>query len=245
MTDDLLRGEDFSQSETANTPNTEAAAESGGAAQVVGQAGEAIVVSRPAPGQTVEIQTAAGQTYVLDFPPAAAQVQVEGGNLVLGFDDDGDGSPDSHLVFLDLANLVDAGEAPAFQIAGADIGGEVLLGQALALAGQGDATLIETAQGPGGLGSGSSAYSDNLGSVLDLLVAQGVIPPTALQFRLIETEEDPIGYDEADGEIDITFRTEIDGGEGGSVQTWEGGFEDWQPDQDGCDPAEFPMQVII
>src|SRR3546814_8681266 len=33
--------------------------------------------------------------------------------------------------------------------------------------------------------------------------------------------------------------------EGSSVTTWEGCFEDWQPDQDGCDPAEFPMQVII
>src|SRR3546814_15535962 len=65
-------------------------------------------------------------------------------------------------------------------------------------------------------------------------------------FGLIDLEDDPVGFnDEADGTITLTFRTETDGGEGSSVTTWEGGFEDWQPDQDGCDPAEFPMQVII
>src|SRR3546814_14045475 len=65
-------------------------------------------------------------------------------------------------------------------------------------------------------------------------------------FGLIDLEDDPVGFnDEADGTITLTFRTETDGGEGSSVTTWEGGFEDWQPDQDGCDTAEFPMPVII
>src|SRR3546814_12092910 len=103
-----------------------------GAAAMVGQAGETVVVTRPAPGQTVEIQAAAGQTYVLSFPPGQAQVQVEGEDFILGFDDNGDGTVDSRVVFLDLASVVDAGEAPTFQIAGVDIGSEVLLGQALA-----------------------------------------------------------------------------------------------------------------
>src|SRR3546814_17554561 len=42
----------------------------------------------------------------------------------------------------------------------------------------------------------------------------------------------------------LTFRTDCDGGEGGTT-SFEGGFENWQPDQDGCDPAEFPLQVIL
>src|SRR3546814_6461256 len=122
---------------------------------------------------------------------------------------------------------------------------DLLVSQALALAGQEESPL-DVAAGNDALGGGGSAYDDNLGSILDLLIAQGVIPPTALQFGLIDLEDDPVGFnDEADGTITLTFRTETDGGEGSSVTTWEGGFEDWQPDQDGCDPAAFPMQVII
>src|SRR3546814_4188488 len=70
------------------------------------------------------------------------------------------------------------------------------------------------------------------GSILELLVAQGVIPPTALQFGLIELEDEITILDEAEGEIELTFRTDVDGGEGGTT-SFEGGFEDWQPDQDG------------
>src|SRR5690606_30854891 len=63
-------------------------------------------------------------------------------------------------------------------------------------------------------------------------------------FGLIDLEERITILDEAEGEIELSFRTDVDGGEGG-VTTWEGGFEDWQPNQDDCDPATFPMQVII
>src|SRR5690606_10319225 len=160
-----------------------------GTAVALGQAGETVTVTRPAPGQTVEIQAVAGQTYVLSFPPGDAQVQIQGDNFVLAFDDHGDGTPDSQVVFLNLVSAAEAGEAPTFQIAGVDIGSEVLLGQALALAGEGEVPLDDVAAGPDGLGSGASAYSDNLGSILDLLVAQGVIPPTVLEFRLIELED--------------------------------------------------------
>src|SRR3546814_576441 len=160
-----------------------------GAAAMVGQAGETVVVTRPAPGQTVEIQAAAGQTYVLSFPPGQAQVQVQGENFILGFDDNGDGTPDSQVVFLDLVTVADSGEAPTFQVAGVDIGSEVLLGQALALAGQEDVPLTDVAAGPGGLSGGASTYSDDLGSILELLVGQGVIPPTVLEFGLLELED--------------------------------------------------------
>ncbi|WP_340119974.1 type I secretion C-terminal target domain-containing protein [Pelagibius sp. 7325] len=255
MTDDLTRGyeaQEANVTESAEAFTSGAEGTQGMGAEgtqtmgavAVGQAGEAIVVSRPAPGQTVEIQVAPGQTYVLDFAPGDAQVQVQGDNFALAFDDNGDGTPDSQIVFLDLVDIVEAGDAPTFQIGGAEIGSDVLLGQALALAGQGEAPLDEVSAGPDATGGGASFYDDNLGGILDLLVAQGVIPPTALQFRLIELEDEITFLDPAEGEIALTFRTDTDGGEG-AVNTWEGGFEDWQPNQDVCDPATFPMEILI
>src|SRR3546814_6450022 len=108
MTDDLTRGyegQDANVTESAETVASETGAQATqpgtpmagaeGAAAMVGQAGETVVVTRPAPGQTVEIQAAAGQTYVLSFPPGQAHVQVQGENFILGFDDNGDGTPDS------------------------------------------------------------------------------------------------------------------------------------------------------
>src|SRR3546814_2258720 len=160
-----------------------------GAAAMVGQAGETVVGTRPAPGQTVERQAAAGQTYVLSFPPGQAQVQVQGENFILGVDDNGDGTPDSQVVFRDLVTVADSGEAPTFQVAGVDIGSEVLLGQALALAGQEDVPLTDVAAGPGGLSGGASTSSDDLGSIIELLVGPGGIPPTVLAFGLLELED--------------------------------------------------------
>jgi len=190
-------------------------------ALAIGQAGETIVVNRPAPGQTVEIQAAAGQTYVLTFAPGDAQVEIQGANLVLGFDDNGDGTVDSRVVFLDLAAVAESGNPPTFQVAGTEVGSEVLLSQALALAGQDDAPPEEVAGGPGSLGGGATVYSDDLGSILDLLAAQGVIPPTELQFGLIDLEDEIVLLEEegenAPPEADpvLTPASQADGGEGG------------------------------
>ncbi|GAB4394091.1 MAG: hypothetical protein Tsb0032_16060 [Kiloniellaceae bacterium] len=163
------------------------AGESGGAGSdpLVGQAAPAILISRPAPGQIVEIQSVAGRTYALDFPAGDAQVEVDGDNFILGFDDDGDGTPDSQLVFLDMVPLSRTDDAPVFQIAGADVGSEVLLGQALVLAGVVDLPdVIEPEAGP--IGGGVSVYNDDLGTPIDLLGAEDVIPPVELQFGLID-----------------------------------------------------------
>src|SRR3546814_12867828 len=73
----------------------------------------------------------------------------------------------SRIVFLDLVTIAEGGDAPTFQIAGVDIGTEVLLGQALALAGQDDVPLDDVAAGPEATGGGTSVYSDNPGDVLD------------------------------------------------------------------------------
>src|SRR3546814_16192995 len=68
-------------------------------------------------------------------------------------------------------------EAVSFPIGGATVPAYLLVSQALALAGQEESPLDVTA-GNDALGGGGSAYDDNLGSILDLLIAQGVIPPT-------------------------------------------------------------------
>jgi Ca2+-binding RTX toxin-like protein len=158
---------------------------------VLGQAGETISINRPAPGQTAEIQAVAGQTYVLNFLPGAARVRVVGDELVLGFDDDGDGAIDSRIVFLDMVDVAAAPAAPLFQVAGITVGADALVRQALALEGE-DGTLDDVAAGPGALGGGGSAYDDNFGDVLDLLSAEGVIPPVQLAFGTLELEAEPV-----------------------------------------------------
>ena len=164
MTDDLQRGND--QIQTENDHPEEAVLLGGDAAPVSGQAQPPLVVSRPAAGQTVVLDPAPDQTIVLNFDPATAQVRIEGGNVVLGFDDNGDGSVDSRIVFQNLAGP--GAEQANFQIGGATIASDVLVGQALALAGQNEAPLNEVAAGPNALGGGASAYDDNLGSILGL-----------------------------------------------------------------------------
>ncbi|WP_299397185.1 hypothetical protein, partial [Pelagibius sp.] len=226
----------------AEDAGTDEALVESGAAEAVGQAQAPQVLTRPAPGDILVITDPAGQAFVLEFDPAAAQVFLDGDDLVLGFDDNGDGVPDSRIVFENLASDA-AAEGTSFQVAGIDIAAGILVNQALALADTADSTL-ETAAGAPAIGGGATQYVDNLGSVIDLLVAQGVIPPTALEFGLIALDDDPTILDEAEGTLSLTFRTETDGGEG-SVNTFEGGFEDWQPNQDDCEGETFPMEVVI
>ena len=204
MTDDLTRGyegQDDSVTESADASVTENGSES--SQVVVGQAAAPVVVNRPAPGQTVEIQAEAGQNYVLNFPPGDAQVRVQGENFILAFDDDGDGTTDSRIVFLDMLTVADSGETPTFQVGAAEIGADILIGQAVALAGSDEIPLDDVAAGPGGLGTGATAYDDNLGSLIDLLVAQGVIPPVELEFGLINVLPDPIEFVLAEVEVPL------------------------------------------
>ncbi|NIA72501.1 hypothetical protein HBA54_28330, partial [Pelagibius litoralis] len=191
MTDDLTRGFEGQDDTSAESAENTYVTGNEGSTAVVGQAAAPVNVSRPAPGQTVEIQTTAGQTYNLDFAPGGAQVQVDGANFILAFDDDGDGTPDSQIIFLDMVTVVEGGDAPTFTVAGTEVGADVLLSQALALAGTDDANL-ETAAGPGAQGGGATEYNDDLGDIIDLLLAQGVIDPTLLEFNLIDIEPDII-----------------------------------------------------
>ncbi|WP_420346332.1 hypothetical protein [Pelagibius sp.] len=187
MTDDLTRGLEGRQDTSAESTEITYTSGRDGSATVVGQAAEVANVSRPAPGQTVEIQAAAGQTYNLDFPPAGAQIQIDNGDFVLSFDDG------AQIVFSDMVAVIDSGDAPTFTLAGTEVGADVLLTQALALAGQADVTL-ETAAGPDALGTGATQYSDNFNELITLLFPEGVIPPVELEFVLIELEDDPFAF---------------------------------------------------
>lgn len=159
--------------------------------QAAGQAGEAVLVTRPAAGTTREIQSLPGRTYVLDFPPAAARASVQGQDFLLSFDDDGDGAADSRIVFRDMVQAAGSDNVPVFQIAGTGVAANILLDQAIALEGEAQ-ELRDVAAGPALASGGGSSYDDNLGSLLELLAAQGVIPPVELTFGLISVEPDPL-----------------------------------------------------
>ncbi|NIA72030.1 hypothetical protein HBA54_25850 [Pelagibius litoralis] len=163
-----------------------------GTAALKGQAVAPVTLAPPAPGETLVVAPQAGAIYVLDFMPQDATVQSDGDNLIFVFDDSGDGGADRQIVFENLAELTGEGEAPTFQIAGTSFSTDVLFNQAQVLAGVSDP--LETAIGEDGdaLGGGATAYSDNLGDVIELLTAQGVIAPTELQFGLAAVEDDAI-----------------------------------------------------
>src|SRR3546814_11419175 len=101
-----------------------------------------------------------------------------------------------------MVSQVEAGGAPTFEVAGVAVDTGLLLSQAVAMAGQYDQLPYdETAAGPTAAGGGGSVYSDNLGDVLDLLAAQGVIPPVATQFGVPDPGDEigPFGSESEPG----------------------------------------------
>ena len=110
-----------------------------------------IDVARPAPGRTVEIQAEPAQIYNLTFPPQLPQTQVLDDNFVLGFDDDGDGKPDSFIVFRNLVTASQGDRPPDFVIAGTAVSSSAIVNQAIALEGQdGDEAGLEIAAAQSG-----------------------------------------------------------------------------------------------
>lgn len=191
-----------------------------GAATVTGQAGAVVVVERPAPGETVEIQSAPGRTYVLDFAPDQAEVGVEGDDLYLVFDDGSDGAADSQIVFVGLVEVAESGDAPTFEVAGESIDSGLLVGQAVAAAAAEETSLEEVAAGPGATGGGTSEYSDEVGSTIDLLDGTGVIAETTLNFETLDLGEDTppsllaiagVGDDDAPERINLALVLDASG----------------------------------
>ena len=147
---------------------------------------------QPEPGQIILIQSELGQRFVINFDPAIAQVTVDGDNLIMTFSDGG------QIVIAGLGSLTDQSDAPLFSIAGAEITSGTLMGTAAAISGgesgpDATATLETAAGGEEPVGTGATQYSDDTGDIIDTIGAQGVIPPTALEFDVPDPEPtDPI-----------------------------------------------------
>lgn len=94
MADDSIRGFTTEAEEAGETS-------SGGTDAANSETGRAWVeVEKPAAGETQVISTQVGEIYVLEFLADEAHAYVEGGDLILAFDDG------SRIVFEGLVNLV-------------------------------------------------------------------------------------------------------------------------------------------
>ena len=132
MTEDMSRGpadESAVRTESAEIANNDANGTIQGAEGVetlVGQTG--IHVLAPAVGAVVPVPIVAGQRYVIEFNPGAAQIEVLGDDLVLTFANGG------RIFFQGIGDIDPALEAPIFEIAGTDVPATVIYQQAVALA---------------------------------------------------------------------------------------------------------------
>ncbi len=174
--------------ERQSTVSVETAAQP---AIALGQAAapEPLVVNQPATGQTQEISLEPGQPVLLTMAAEDTFISIDGANFVLSFDGDGDGTVDSRVVFLNLVDQAASDTPPQFVIGGQVVDSGLLVSQTIALGGgDGEPIPFETAAGEIAAGGGSNVYDDDLGNAIDLLGAQGVIPPTALVFGLPDPE---------------------------------------------------------
>jgi hypothetical protein len=191
----------FEEIETTGNLETATIGEQSGLA--LGQATpEPLVVNRPAPGITQQITLEPGQPVLLNVPAEQALITIDGANFVLGFDDDGNGTMDSRVVFLNLVDQAASESPPQFVVGGQVIDSGLLISQTIALGGgNGEPIAFDTAASPEpATGSGANVYNDDLGNTIDLLLAQGVIDPTSLVFTLPDPEPG-LAQDEPEGAI--------------------------------------------
>src|SRR3546814_2864178 len=73
-----------------------------------------------------------GERFELATNPAAVNLAVDGDNLLLGFDLDGNGTPDSFVILEDLVLAAGGGNPPVLMVAGEPIGVDLLIGNAQA-----------------------------------------------------------------------------------------------------------------
>ncbi|WP_299381227.1 type I secretion C-terminal target domain-containing protein [uncultured Kiloniella sp.] len=153
--------------------------------QLIGQAATVVDVTVPNVGETSTIVLGKGQTVNLNFDASGATPVIEGNNFVLTFDNNGDGSSDSRIVFENLVDASQGADAPVLIIGGVELSAGLLIGQAQALsAGE----TLETAAGAGAgpQGGGGSQYDDETGNLVDLLDAQDTLGRTELNFNLLD-----------------------------------------------------------
>src|SRR3546814_18291332 len=85
-----------------------------GAVSVMGQV--ARLINPPPAGQTDVIRLAPGERFELATNPAAVNLAVDGDNLILGFDLDGNGTPDSFVILEDLVLAAGGGNPPVLMV---------------------------------------------------------------------------------------------------------------------------------
>ncbi len=187
-----LSSTETSEKSELDSQRTDASVETGTATAIaLGQAAapEPLVVTQPATGQTQEISLEAGQPVLLTMAADETFIAVDGANFVLSFDGDGDGAIDTRVIFLNLVDQAGSENPPQFVIGGQVISSGLLVTQTIALGGgNGEPIPFETAAGEVAAGGGNNVYDDDLGSAINLLLGQGVIPPTALVFGLPDPE---------------------------------------------------------
>ena len=235
MTDDLTRNDGEAE---VNSADVSLSGESGSSV-LLGQAA-AITIDAPAPGGTDTYSLTKGQTANLTFDATAATPVVEGNDFVLTFDNNGDGSSDSRIVFLKLVEESQGADAPILVIGGVELSAGLLIGQAQALV---DGDTLETAAGVGAgpTGGGGSTYDENLGEIIDLLQAQDGLAGTGLEFGLLADGDD---INPGDFTLIVDFETQIAGTEIDG-QFFSGGFEDWDHRQDDCEDDNSPMEIKV
>src|SRR3546814_11479163 len=92
------------------------------------------LINPPPAGQTDVVRLAPGERFELATNPAAVNLAVDGDNLILGFDLDGNGTPDSFVILEDLVLAAGGGNPPVLLVAGEPIGLDLMLGNAQAFA---------------------------------------------------------------------------------------------------------------
>ncbi|KKJ75916.1 hypothetical protein WH95_16140 [Kiloniella litopenaei] len=189
---------------------------------LVGQASQSTIsILEPTRGEIRLITTNQGDVFDLQFDPGLASSSVQGNDFILEFDTNDDGTSDAQLVFRNLVAQANSDNSPTLIIGGIEVSADQLLSRVVALSEQ--ETTLETAAGADGeiSGGGNNLYSDNLGNIIDLLIAQGVIDPTELSFGLFSSIDE--NTDPARGFFSLSFNT--------PGFELVGGFEDTLPNQ--------------
>ncbi|MFD2206063.1 type I secretion C-terminal target domain-containing protein [Kiloniella antarctica] len=195
--------------------------------QLVGQSLATVDVTAPAAGETINVVLTKGQTANLNFDATGATPVIEGNNFVLTFDNNGDGSADSRIVFENLVEASQGADGPVLIIGGIELSAGLLIGQAQALnAGE----TLETAAGAGAgpQGGGGSTYDDETGDLVDLLEAQDTLGGTELDFNLLAgaDEQTLAALDDApvnNGAPPVNVKVHEDALKGANAEGGEGG----------------------
>jgi T1SS-143 domain-containing protein len=187
-------------------------------------------ITKPAAGQTEIVSVQPGELLATKFDPNSADLKLDGKDLVMSFNDG------SKVVLDNFAQ--DSQNLPTISLPnGSLVAGGIIVAQLQGLTN--DVFALETAAGASGEG-GTFIYSDDFGSVTDLLDKLPPIGFTALTFgapspEVFVADDIPFG-----GTFVPGFNTPS--GIFGSVS---GGFEDWQPAKNVGNMVEEPMAMQI